>query len=376
MDDDRLNILMITVSSAVGGGPKHIFNLISQFRSEKMVLFVACPKEGIFWDKFNASTSGRNIEIPNRKFSIITLWKLRCHAIKYKIDIIHSHGKGAGVYGRMLSLITGIPLVHTPHGIHIPDKKSLRTYFYIFYERLLGRIGSVNIFVSNSEKKRAESYGFWRRIPSKIVHNGVASISKEEALSFRVKKRQEMGVGKDDFVVVTLSRFDFAKNMEELIRIAESLKPARFWLLGDGDDKGALVRYCENKAIKNVVFFGMVQNAIEYLAAADMYLSTSRWEGLPLAILESMSVGIPVVASEVTGNVDAVIDGETGFLYPLGQIEIASERVSRLMLDKEERLRLGAAGRMRQLADFSLDLMAHETMCVYQELIKPNMRTN
>ncbi len=110
-----LSILHITSRSDYGGGPEHIRQLIKRL-SPSFNFFVACPEDGQYHSAFE--TYARCVPIPERKFSLSRLYALYRFIGDNGIDIIHSHGKGAGAYSRPLGLMTGRPVVHTFHGFH------------------------------------------------------------------------------------------------------------------------------------------------------------------------------------------------------------------------------------------------------------------
>ena len=152
--------------------------------------------------------------------------------------------------------------------------------------------------------------------------------------------------------------------------IAERLPDVEFWLLSNGTDWPLVEAFCRERGLTNVWMPGFVTEPIQYLAAGDVYLSTSRWEGLPAAMLDAMSLGKTVVASDVTGNRDAVLDGETGFLYPLGNPGRAAEILGGVANDTELRIRMGSAARHRQRHSFSVEAMVAATQALYTELLK------
>lgn len=364
-----MKVLMITSSAGYGGGPQHIFNLVSNIEGTDCSVSIACPNEEPFWDRFSEIISGDLIEIPSRKFSLRHILSLYRFVKKNDIAILHSHGKGAGTYGRILSLVTGVPLAHTPHGIHVPQELKIKDRLYILYERIFGRIAKVNIFVSASEKEKACRLFKWERIPFVVIPNGVNHVPNGLIQECRKNIRSTYSVEMGTIVAITLTRFDFAKNAMEMAKIAEITGSLEFWFVGDGADRKKVEDYCITNSVSNVRFFGFQSDPVQFLSAADIYLSTSRWEGLPLSVLESMSVGIPCVASDVVGNCDAVDHEVSGFLYPLGDIESAKRFLARLNSDAHLRSSMGNMAHRRHAQYFSTDLMAANVKSLYEILV-------
>jgi glycosyltransferase involved in cell wall biosynthesis len=324
----KIRILMITASSGYGGGPQHIYDLAKSLRN-KVTVDIACPKQEPFYTRFKDVIDGKIIVIPERRFSFNYAFKVLFFILKNKVRVIHSHGKGAGIYGRFLSILTLLPLIHTAHGIHIDQYGKLMRLFYIFYERLTASITKHDIFVSESELNKAIGMKFSNLSKSTLVLNGVDSypiVYKD----IRKEMRDIHGVAENEIIVISLSRFDFAKNMSEMLELAKLNVGIKFWLLGDGKDYDLVKNNIKFFNVTNVFLPGFINNPLDYLRAADIYCSTSRWEGLPLAVLQAMSLAIPVVASNVIGNKDAVIDGETGYLYHLGNVIDGASYIEKL----------------------------------------------
>ena len=359
-------VLMITASASYGGGPQHVYDLAKSLRNEVCV-YIACPRQEPFYEKFQDVIDGELVEIPVRRFSLRNALRVLGFAKEAKISIIHSHGKGAGTYGRFVSLLSGLPLVHTPHGIHVNHYGALMRGAYLLYEKITGWINKINIFVSQSEYLHANELGICSEQRSTVIVNGV-DIALEETTrdKVRTETRRKFFFEEDDFVVVSLSRFDYAKNMLEMILIAQKVPSAKFLLLGDGPDYKRAQVSASKLTTKNVYLPGFVDNPLDYLMAADLYLSTSRWEGMPLAILQAMAVALPVIATRVVGNYDAVQDGKSGYLYEAGKVDDAATCIQNLQADVRKRKELGVFGKRRQKKKFSLDKMAGETLVVYK----------
>lgn len=365
-----IRVLMISASATYGGGPQHIYDLAKLLRKQVCV-DIACPRQDPFYTRFAQVIAGEICEIPERKFTISSSLRLMAFVRKKKVSLLHSHGKGAGTYGRFISLFSKLPLIHTTHGIHVDHYCKLMRLVYLSYERLTGWINLKTIFVSRSEFECALRLGISSKAKSCVICNGVASQKKTDWYqNTRKKTRRQLGIKKHNVLVVTLSRFNYPKNMLEMLSVAQKTPQVKFLLLGNGPDFAQVKNIVTKQAIDNISLQGFVNNPLDYLAAADLYISTSRWEGLPLGILQAMSVSLPVVASNVSGNRDAVIDGKTGFLYTPGNIDEAVKYVKILSRDVKKRKKLGKQGKKRQELYFSLSQMAKETYQVYKSTLR------
>jgi glycosyltransferase involved in cell wall biosynthesis len=176
------------------------------------------------------------------------------------------------------------------------------------------------------------------------------------------------------FSILSVGRLSHQKNPEALVRIASALHRLtpeldfRFRLIGDGPKRAAVEHLATTlKLGHRVEFLGAVR-AGDWLGQADVLLSASRGEGMPLSLLEAMAAGLPIVASCVVGNVDLVQQGETGFLFPPGDLEGAAAVLARLANDQQLRHRLGANACERVRREFRTDRFAASYSAIYREL--------
>jgi glycosyltransferase involved in cell wall biosynthesis len=321
-------ILHITVRADFGGGPEYVYRL-SQGLVSQYNQFIACPKEDPYWSRYCRLLGDNNMcEIPHRAFTLRSLSKLKRLVVEKDISLIHSHGKGAGLYSRLLAIFSRRPCIHTYHGLHVGQYRHWTRLAYLGYERLFSIPTSQFICVSRSERDEVVSL---RAAPADrvtVVNNGVYAPARDRVLG-------QLRSG--PFTIVAANRYDYQKNAELILDIAsivrERTRPeeVKFILIGDGEKRGDIARLLKQRDLEKTVFqLGAVAAPRQIFCAAHVFLSTSRWEGMPLAVLEAMSEGMPIVASDVTGNRDIVKDGITGFLYPLDGPSVAADRILRL----------------------------------------------
>ena len=366
-------ILHLTISSEIGGGPEHIFQIIRGI-SGQFEMHIACPDTGGYYERFVSITDGRIALLPFRSFSFKAFYDLLKYVKINKIDLLHGHGKGAGFYCRLLSIFIRIAVVHTPHGINQKIEIGLTNKIYIQFERLLSFLVDAVIYVSKTEYEYAEQLKIWSKIPAHVINNGTSVILADQKAIWRTEKREEMNWTLEK-VIITASRFDFQKNTMEFCKIAGKLSEFTFVILGEGEEKNQCELFCKTAKINNVLFVGNVPDPLVYFAAADVYLSTARWEGLSMAILESMAIGLPVVASNVIGNTDLVKSGETGFLYTIGDIGQAANCLSSIFKDGNYLRFSGNAMYFHRIL-FSSEAMCKKTGALYVDILKLNDKSN
>ena len=339
-----MNILFISVRADHGGGPYSTFKLASEFADRNYRVYAALPKDKPYYDLFCSKLSADAVvTIPHRKVSWRAIYRLATFIKANKIQIIHSNGKGAGAYAKFLSILCRVSFIHTPRGIHIFSYSRLGLYLYRLYENNFNFYCKCVVFVSESEKEKARKLSLWSSVPVAVIANGINLSKTRESVRMSLEGKKSHALSK--FTVATTTRFDNSKNMDEALEIARICSEIEFVWIGDGPDKERIVEKARLTGSNNIIFWGESENPVNLLAYCNAYLSTSRWEGLPNALLEAGLMSLPSVASKVTGNIDVVSDGYNGFLYNLGDIKTAAKRLRYLRANKDASEKLGRLAR-------------------------------
>lgn len=350
---NNMKILLITVRSDFGGGPRHVDQLIDQI-PPNIEIFAAYPPQGEpYGKKWDSNNRIKKIfSLPYRRFSLRTLLKLRKFISENNIDIIHSHGNGAGVYSRLLKFLgTKAKVVHTFHGITNHYTNIQKDIVNTFLGRFFKRFTDSFICVSNGEFALAKQKKFIVDKKTRVIYNGI-----EDFFGKKIKT--------SIFNVVTLSRFDYQKNMDKALEIARKLKnePIQFTWVGDGPDFSRLKSIAEQEKL-NINFIGFSKEPIKYMQSASIYLSTARFEGLPYALIEAASVGLPIVATNVVGNNETLENRKTGFLF--NTIEEAIEYILQLKNNPTLYQKMSTQSRNFFKNQFTLKKMINKLVEVY-----------
>ena len=327
----KKRILLISSSSKTGGGPSHIF-LLRKILKKDIDFYLAMPKINL---SINHLKPTKYIEICERKISLFDLYKLVVFVKKNKIEIIHSHGKGAGILGRIIKVFLRKPHIYTFHGIHTRCLSKFGKIIYILYENFTGWIDDEKIFVSSSEKEQALKLKISFGKNFSIINNATkkmqirnANLSNKNYISNINNKKKN---------IVSICRLVDQKNIFEIFNIAKNLPIYNFLILGDGYLYYQAKEYLKKEKINNVYLLGNQKDIFKHLYCADLFLSSSLYEGHPISILEAISIGIPVVASKVTGNIDTIKHGDSGFFYELGNIGEAVSYIDKILNDSNLR---------------------------------------
>ncbi len=305
-------ILFISVRSDIGGGPKHLFALAQSLKRKKMFFCIASPLDPPYGDKFR-ETAHKHITLPKRSFSpkaFITLLKL-LHT--EKITLIHSHGRGAGVYSRLLSLAKkrgSISVIHTFHGVH--QEKSLIGRIKVFVDRFLAPFAQKYICVSRDERKKAVQLKF--AIPERItvIYNGIdTELIKSQFEQLSIVESRRIFSMNTKCILGTLARLDFTKGLDLALKFTAQIKRCKGALdfslfvagAGDGLERTYFQKMISNLGLDEDVFFcGEVEDPLLFLRGLDIYVSFARSEGLPFSVLEAMSCSLPCLLSDILGH--------------------------------------------------------------------------
>lgn len=281
-------------------------------------------------------------------------------------DLVSTHSSKAGWLGRLAAKVLGIPVLFTAHGWAFTVGVSERARrIYALAERLAAPLADRIITVSEYDLTLALE----KRIapPTKItrIHNGVHDCLVESPPSAPVVGAR----------IVMIGRFSVQKDHPCLLHALARLRQLDWSLdlVGDGPLQAQATALTQSLGIADRVrFLGARNGVCEVLREADVYALISNWEGLPRSILEAMSVGLPVVASDVGGVSEAVREAETGFLVPRNDQELLTERLEALITRADLRGALGARGRRRYREEFRFELMFQRTVALYQQMLAQN----
>jgi glycosyltransferase involved in cell wall biosynthesis len=187
-------------------------------------------------------------------------------------------------------------------------------------------------------------------------------------------RREMLGLGAEHFVLGCVSRWDPVKRFEILLdavrRLATRVPRVVLLMVGGGGEETRIRRIVARTGLRgHVIFTGFLGNPARVYGILDVYVATSLKEGLPLAPLEAMCAGLPVVATDVPGHRDVVVHGRTGLLVPPEDSAALAAAIAELEADGGRRRLMGAAGRQRVLDDFGIRSTADRTADVYRAVL-------
>jgi glycosyltransferase involved in cell wall biosynthesis len=301
---------------------------------------------------------------------MVRLIKLIRLARSRRIQIVHNHFNWYGLLAATCTGAASVETVHNTYGWFSPLRRILFSLSTLQADRLIAVSSNVKEFT-------VERFPLLRRKPISIIHNSIDS-RRFSPLEDREARRNRIGIRADECVIGFVGRLEVQKAVHRLIDAAAVLYPRwpklRLMIVGDGSLRGALEARAADLGLRNVTFAGYTDDTSPFYSMFDIFALPSAWEGLPLTVLEAMACKCPVVAMNVGGVPEAVIDGMTGFAVPQDPPARFVEAIETLIRNPGMRRSMGEAGRSLVEREFSLRTMIERTDAVYRGLVRDNRK--
>jgi glycosyltransferase involved in cell wall biosynthesis len=370
----RAKVLLAVDRAFLGGGQRTVLNLARGLDKAAFEVSVVSEAEGPLVEELRRAGIPRfALEMMKSPFHPAAK-ALAALLTAERFDLVHTHGGVAGLHGRRAAARAGLPAAHTLHGLHfLHYRNPLLKGAAIRLERRLAARSAAVVVVSEADRAKALALALVPEEKLILIRNGVDP-SPGPSVFDPAAKRRESGFGPGP-VIVALSRLHRQKGLIHLIRAAAlvlTLRPeVQFAVVGGGPLKEGLEKEARRWGLGGAFrFLGERPDAREILAAGDIFVLPSLWEGLPYVLVEAASLGKPIVASAIDGITEVIQDGRTGVLVPPENPERLAEALVRLLLDRELAARLGAQARDAIPPGFSLDRMIRQHESLYHRLLK------
>lgn len=331
-----------------------MLQLLDGLPPEKYEIFVASAPDGPLeravqdrgWHYITIKYLVRPIH-PQDFVAFIELYRM---LVEYKIDILHTHSSKTGLLGRLAGRLAHVPLIiHTVHGYPFhPFQPFVVRRFYMMMEKIAARFCDKVVFMNKTELNMSIGTGLCKQSQAVFIPNGV-------------NIPEESKVYNDKASVITVGsvgRFCKQKNSMMTIRAAieacEKENRLRFIFVGDGELYESVYREVEkNHLQERILLPGWQSDSKKWLQEMDIFLLYSNWEGLSLAILEAMSIGLPILCSDIKGN-NELVEDTNGILIPPNRQDILENILVSLPKNYERFAKWGAQSRKKCLEVFNM----------------------
>ncbi len=296
-----------------------------------------------------------------------------------RFDVVHVHSPIAALIGRLAAARAGVPsIVYTAHGFYFHENQPvLPKALFIALEWIGGRYTDILFTQSVEDAETARRLGLCGGETVLAIGNGADPERFQPAPpddAGRSSLRGGLGAGPDDVVILTAGRLVAEKGYPELFEAIRRVN-AHLWVAGERLESehapgiGDWIERIKQDASLSarVRFLGYRGDMPDLMRAADIFTLPSHREGMPRSIIEAMMSGLPVVATDVRGSREEVVDGETGLLTPVRDVDRLAAALRRLSSSGDERRRMGRAGLERARTEFSEQEVIRRQLAVFHE---------
>lgn len=277
-----------------------------------------------------------------------------------RFEIVHTHTSKGGVIGRYAAWKAGVPaIIHTAHGFASHEFSPVWARKSVAFiegraARWCDRVVVLNAYDEAFAREFCETEKVVY-IPNAIPTDRLRALQRAD----RTRLREQAGIPERALVIGNICRLSQQKNLGQFLQALARLREVRGQavygvLIGQGDSPESLKEMAKRIGVADRMFFlGFRSDAVSWLAAMDVFLSTSRWEGMSRSLLEAMAAGKAVIATSVKGNRECLVDGESGLLVPVDDVDATVSACRRVLEDWEYAAALGRRAKDSFVASYS-----------------------
>jgi glycosyltransferase involved in cell wall biosynthesis len=364
--------------TGIGGSENHLRSLLPALARagvETRLVILVDPARTSFLEAYTTSLESQGIEVESvpiaRHVDPLLVVRLRRVLESFRPELVHTHLVHADLHGTLAARWAGIPVVSSRHN----DDPFRQRPLLGLGLRAVNALQSHVIAISRAVADFTERYEGLPASKLTVVRYGLP-LGRGRPTR-RAEVRAGWGVDDNELLLVTVGRLVEQKGHEYLLQALSRLGPAapggrplRLAIVGDGPLRTSLPRRAEELGLgRQVIFAGFRADVEDVMAAADLYVHPSLWEGFGLVLLEAMAAGRAIVASRVSAVPEVVVDGVTGLLVEPRDPTALAQAIARLLEAPATVSEMGYAGTERLRNAFSVERMIDETLAVYGRVL-------
>lgn len=352
----KIRVAHIVTNFALGGAQDYLITTIENLDREKFELFIFGQMQGERTEVLLKLKDVKCADVPDlsREISplkdLIAIFQIFRLLKKHKINLVHTHSSKAGVVGRIAAKFAGVGvIVHTIHGFPFHDFMSKpKRKSFILLERLMAKITDALLLVSEREKSIALNLNIKPKRIIETIYNSVDFFPFTQTFD-RPIFRQKLGINSSEILIGFSGRFSQQKALHILVEafslVNKEFPQTKLLLVGDGVQKSELVEQSKKLNISDkIIMTGFQSNVAPFYLIMDIFIMTSLWEGLSRCLAEAMYAKLPVIATDVGGTADAVINDQTGWLIKANDVHAAVNALRDAILNPEICKKMGENG--------------------------------
>lgn len=295
---------------------------------------------------------------PLKKGTFVTIKQIRQLLDKEKYDIVHCHTPIAAMCTRLAAgkaRKRGTKVMYTAHGFHFCKSAPLVNWLVYFpIEWVCSFMTDVLLTMNNEDYTFAKKHMHAKKIRY-VPGVGIDTDKFSGELSDRTQKRKEIGADENKVLLISVGELSKNKNHEIIIKALKNIDNAEYIVAGRGDEEENLKKLADElKMADRVHFLGYRNDIAELYSVSDINVFPSHREGLPVALMEAMASGLPVICSKIRGNVDLVVNGKGGYLCNPSDESDFAERI-RLLIENRDLARQMGEFNKEYIKTFSIE---------------------
>lgn len=345
-----MKILQVITLSELGGAQSVVANLANALCHDYDVIVAAGEGDGKMWNMLDGNVVIHQCKHLIRKISpikdVLALLELRKLYNKYKPDIIHLHSSKAGLLGRLA--FPSHKIIYTVHGF---DSVRIAHRNFLPIEKFMQKFCNAIVGVSQYDYNNLISEGITHNVS--FVYNAIFTPNTANVIKPKVFDKYQK-------IVLSIARVSPQKNHNLFIDVSRRLPQYGFIWIGNQETIENLPSNCH--------FIGNIPNAAALCQYADLFCLPSNYEGLPMVIIEAMSLGNPIVASDVGGVKEIVLNGENGYTL-INDVDIFASKIEYILSNDSLQLEMGAKSKEIFKNRLTIDKMVDGYLKIYNKML-------
>ncbi len=379
----KAKIIHVITKLELGGAQKVTLMTLERLPRDRYDLALVTGPEGLLVDWANRipdlsrvwlASLIREVRPVDDAKAFLSLWRL---FRRERPDLVHTHSSKAGILGRWAAKLAGVPFIfHTAHGFGFNDfQRPMVRAIYVWIEKITTKVTTKLVVVSYANAEKGEKSGVFRR-GDWILCRDAISVDQFIQPGPRRNRLRDWGIPEDRIVVGMIACLKPQKSPADFVdvaaRVARERSDVHFVMAGDGELRPAVEERIRELGIADRVTLLGWKNEDEMPEVyrnLDIVVLTSLWEGLPCVFSEAMAAELPIVATNVDGAREAIVDGESGFLHQPHDIEGMARSVLKLIADPALRKEMGRRGKSRVM-EFDISTSVANLEAAYRECLR------
>ena len=334
--------ILYILEATSGGTQKHVLDIAKKInKSEYQIDIVASTYRNKHFIEESNGIFNYTYNLPitrSASFSDLSnIWKIRNIIKQNKYDIVHCHSTKAGFVGRIAAFLSQHKnIIYSPHGFMFCDTRiKFKRQLYLKLEKFLGYLTKKIVAVSGSERNLAIDNNI---VPDKkiiTINNSIDPLD-DSGISYAHRITKKFHDQNSEIILGSVTRLQYAKDPVTMIKsfkiVNERIPNTKLIMVGDGPLESECIKLINQLNLQTKIqLAGFQKDSKSFYKMFDIFILSSHYEGMPYALLEAMSMGIPAVGTKVSGIKDLIVEGETGYLASEGNYQELADAVIKLI---------------------------------------------